>query len=286
MTSVEQLVLLLVASLLAGIAGAYLGVGGGVFLVPFLALGLRADLSVAVATSLVGVIATSSGAASVFVRDRLVNLRLGMFLEIATTSGALAGATLAIVVDPRFLFLLFAAVMLYTSAHLVRTRETAKDRVYRPGRDSAFAERLGLSSIYFDHEDDGVYRYRVGRPGAGFGAGALAGGLSGLLGIGGGFVTVPALNALMGVPVKPAVATSNFIVGVTAAASAVIYYARGLVNPALAGMVLVGAFAGTRVGTLLLLRARAGRIRLALAAALLSVGVLMGLRGLDVGVVP
>lgn len=286
MTPLEQLLLVVVASFLAGLAGSYLGVGGGIFLVPFLVLGIRVDLPVAVATSLIGVIATSSGAASVYVRDRLVNLRLGMFLEIATTLGAIVGASLAVLVDPRYLFLLFAAVVLYTAAYMALTRESAKDRAYRPGRESPLAERLDLSSIYFDHEDQGVYRYRVGRPGAGFAASGVAGALSGLLGIGGGFVTVPAMNVFMGVPMKPAVATSNFVIGVTAAASAFIYFARGLVNPSLAAMVIVGVFAGTHVGTRLLLRGRAGRIRFVFAVLLAVIAALMGLRAFDVAVVP
>ncbi|MGQ0796657.1 MAG: sulfite exporter TauE/SafE family protein [Methanobacteriota archaeon] len=286
MSPLEELLLVVVASVLAGLAGSYLGVGGGIFLVPFLTLGIRVDLPVAVATSLIGVIATSSGAASVYVRDRLVNLRLGMFLEIATTLGAVVGASLAVLVDARYLFLLFAAVVLYTAVYMAITRESAKDRVYRPGRDSTFAARLDLSSIYFDHEDQGVYRYRVGRPGAGFAVGGLAGALSGLLGIGGGFVKVPAMNVLMGVPMKPAVATSNFMIGVTAAASAFIYYARGLVNPSLAAMVIVGVFTGTRVGARLLLRGRAQRVRFVFAVLLAAIAGLMGLRAFDVAVVP
>ena len=285
MTPVD-LALVVVASFLAGLAGSYLGIGGGIFLVPFLTLGIRVDLPVAVATSLVGVIATSSGAASVYVRDRLANLRVGMFLEIATTLGAIAGATLAVFVEPRVLFLVFAAVLLYSAAYMARTRETARERAYRPVRDSRLAARLDLASIYYDHEDQGVYRYRVARPGAGLAAGSVAGGLSGLLGVGGGFVLVPAMNAVMGVPMKPAVATSNLMLGVTAAASAFIYYSRGLVNPTLASMVIIGVFSGTYLGTRLLLKAKPRRIRFAFSIALAAIGVLMGLRGLDVAVVP
>src|SRR5213594_3530818 len=127
---------------------------------------------------------------------------------------------------------------------MVRVAETAKDRAYRGGdEERPLVKRLNLSSVYFDQEDQGVYRYRVERPGAGFGVSAAAGVFSGLLGVGGGFIKVPAMNILMRVPMKAAVATSNFMIGVTAAASAFIYYSQGLVNPQLAAMVIVGAFA-------------------------------------------
>jgi len=284
MTPVEQLVLLAVASFLAGVAGSYLGVGGGIFLVPFMTLVLGVDLQVAIATSLIGVIATSSGAASIYVRDRLANLRLGMFLEIATTAGAIGGAVLAVHLDPRVLFFTFAVVVAYTAVFMSRRRETAKDRAYRAGPEARLSERLALSSIYFDHEDEGVYRYRVDRPMAGFVVSGFAGWLSGLLGIGGGFVKVPAINVIMGVPMKPAIATSNLMIGVTAAASAFIYYSRGFVSPTFAAMVVVGVFTGTNLGTRLLLRAKAERIRFAFAAFLAILAVLMGLRAFDVGV--
>lgn len=284
MTPLETLLLLALASFLAGIAGSYLGVGGGIFLVPFMSLLLRIELPVAIATSLIGVIANSSGAASVYVRDRLTNLRLGMFLEIATTAGAVAGAIVAVQLDPRVLFFLFAVVVLYTAVYMSRRRETAKDRAYRAGPESRLVERLELSNIYFDHEDEGVYRYRVERPAAGFAVSGVAGALSGLLGVGGGFVKVPAMNVLMGVPMKPAVATSNFMIGVTAAASAFIYYSRGFVQPDLAAMVVLGVFTGTNLGTRLLLRARAARIRFVFSVSLAVLGILMGLRAFEQGV--
>src|SRR5256885_11802928 len=240
MAMVEVLLLLAVAAFLAGLAGSYLGIGGGIFLIPFMTLALQIDIKVAIATSLIGVIATSSGAASVYVRDHLTNLRLAMFLEVATTLGAIAGAVVGILVPNVYLFLTFGVVVLYAAASMVRVAETAKDRAYRGGdEERPLVKRLNLSSLYFDQEDQGVYRYRVERPGAGFGVSAAAGVFSGLLGVGGGFIKVPAMNILMRVPMKAAVATSNFMIGVTAAASAFIYYSQGLVNPQLAAMVIV-----------------------------------------------
>src|SRR5213083_3426663 len=272
----EELLLLAIAAFLAGLAGSYLGIGGGVFLIPFMTLALSIDIKVAIATSLIGVIATSSGAASVYVRDHLTNLRLAMFLEVGTTLGAIAGAVVGILVPNVYLFLTFGVVVLYAAAAMVRVAETAKDRAYRGGEEERpLVKRLSLSSVYFDQEDQGVYRYRVYRPGAGFGASAAAGVFSGLLGVGGGFIKVPAMNVLMRVPMKAAVATSNFMIGVTAAASAFIYYSRGLVDPQLAAMVIIGVFSGTYLGARLLEHAKSSNVRFAFALFLVILGTAM-----------
>ena len=284
MAAIEILVVLAVAAFLAGFGGSFLGIGGGVFLIPFMTLVLDIDIKIAIATSLIGVIATSSGAASVYVRDHLTNLRLAMFLEVATTFGAISGALLGLLVDERLLFLSFTAAVLSAAAIMVRTRETAKDRAYRAGEEDPLAKRLALSSVYFDQEDQGVYRYRVERPVAGFAVSAAAGGFSGLLGVGGGFIKVPAMNILMRVPMKAAVATSNFMIGVTAAASAFIYYSAGFVEPSLAAMVIVGVFSGANIGTRLLVRAKAQRVRFVFAVFLAVLGILMGLRAFGSGV--
>ncbi len=281
MVTVEVLLFLAVAAFLAGLAGSYLGIGGGVFLIPFMTLALGMPIKVAIAVSLIGVIATSSGAASVYVRDHLTNLRLAMFLEVGTTFGAIAGAVVGILVPSVYLFLTFGVVVLYAAASMVRVAETAKDRAYRGGEgERPLVKRLNLSSVYFDQEDQGVYRYRVDRPGAGFGASAAAGVFSGLLGVGGGFIKVPAMNVLMHVPVKAAVATSNFMIGVTAAASAFIYYSQGLVDPSLAAMVIIGVFTGTNLGTRLLVRSKAADVRFLFAIFLTGLGIAMAARAL------
>jgi len=252
--SIAILLVLAIAAFLAGIGGSYLGIGGGVFLIPFMTLVLSVNIKVAIATSLIGVIATSSGAASVYVRDHLTNLRLAMFLEVATTLGVM---------------------VLYAAAAMARVRETAKQRAYQAGAEPRLTERLKLSSVYFDQEDQGVYRYRVERPVAGFGVSAAAGLFSGLLGVGGGFIKVPAMNILMRVPMKAAVATSNFMIGVTAAASAFIYYSQGLVDPGLAAMVIIGVFSGTNLGTRLLEHSKASNVRFAFAVFLAAMGLAM-----------
>jgi len=177
-----------------------------------------------------------------------------------------------------YLFGVFAAVVVYAAAAMARTRETAKDRAYQAGEESPLASRLALGSVYFDQEDQGVYRYRVDRPVAGFGISATAGLFSGLLGVGGGFIKVPAMNMLMRVPMKAAVATSNFMIGVTAAASAFIYYSQGWVNPNFAAMVIVGVFSGSNLGTRVLIRSKAQRVRFVFSIFLAVIGILMAIR--------
>ena len=282
--SIAVLLILAVAAFLAGLGGSYLGIGGGVFLIPFMTLALGVNIKVAIATSLIGVIATSSGAASVYVRDHLTNLRLAMFLEVATTLGAIAGALVGLTVPEFFLYVAFGVVVLYAAATMVRIGETARQRAYQAGEESPLAKRLNLGGVYFDQEDQGVYRYRVERPVAGFGISAAAGLFSGLLGVGGGFIKVPAMNVLMRVPMKAAVATSNFMIGVTAAASAFIYYSQGLVDPGLAAMVIIGVFTGTNIGTRLLVHAKASRVRFVFALFLAVLGIAMVARLLVPGV--
>src|SRR5881409_2793178 len=197
MATVEVLLLLAVAAFLAGLAGSYLGIGGGVFLIPFMTLALGIDIKVAIATSLIGVIATSSGAASVYVRDRLTNLRLGIFLEVATTLGAIVGAFAAVYFEPFVLEILFGLVVVYAAVYMLWTREGARERAAIATEKTEPEAGLRLSGFYFDAEDQAVYRYRVVRPEVGFAVSAVAGGVSGLLGIGGGIIKVPAMNVLM-----------------------------------------------------------------------------------------
>jgi uncharacterized membrane protein YfcA len=273
--SIAVLLILAVVAFLAGLGGSYLGVGGGVFLIPFMTLALGVQIKVAIATSLIGVIATSSGAASVYVRDHLTNLRLAMFLEVATTLGAIAGALVALRIPGEDLYVVFGIVVLYAAVTMLRVRETARQRAYQAGDEPPLTKYLNLSSVYFDQEDQGVYRYRVERPLAGFGISAAAGLFSGLLGVGGGFIKVPAMNVLMRVPMKAAVATSNFMIGVTAAASAFIYYSQGLVDPGLAAMVIIGVFTGTNLGTRLLSHAKASNVRFVFSIFLGALGTAM-----------
>ncbi|MBU8899134.1 sulfite exporter TauE/SafE family protein [Corallococcus sp. M34] len=243
--------LVMVVSVVAGLLGSLLGLGGGLILIPILTLVLKVDIRYAVGASIVSVIATSSGAAAAYVRDGLANMRVAMFLELATTAGALTGALLAGVVGGRGLYLLFGAVMAYSALAMLRKLREQPTRATEA--NDALADRLGLHSSYFDEASGREVAYRVRRPLVGLGLMYVAGTVSGLLGIGSGALKVPAMDLAMGLPIKVSSATSNFMIGVTAAASAGIYFARGDIDPFIAGPVCVGvtlgAFAGSRFMT-------------------------------------
>lgn len=275
---------LFVAALAAGLAGSFLGIGGGILLIPFMTLVLGVDIRVATATSLVGVIATSSGAASVYVRDHLTNLRLGMLLEVATTLGAITGALLELLIPQAGLFIVFGVVMFYAATRMIRPQATLPATAASANEMGSLATRMRLGDRAFDDREAATRGYGVTRLGMGFGISAVAGGISGLLGVGGGFIKVPTMNLVMRIPMKAAVATSNFMIGVTAAASAFIYYARGFVDPSLAAMIVLGVFLGTRVGTRLMVRTESRRIRGVFAGLLAGIAVFMVLRAVFPGV--
>jgi uncharacterized protein len=244
-------------SLVAGLFGSLVGVGGGIIIVPALTLLLGVDIHFAIAASMVGVIATSTGAAAAYVRQGLANLRLAMVLEVATAAGAIAGAVMADVAPARVLFTLFGCVLIYTAAGMVR--KPPKSPVVRT--PDALADRLALHGSYFDERDQHEIAYRVTRVPLGLGVSGIAGLLSGLLGIGGGAIKVPVMHLKMGIPLKVCTATSNFMIGVTAAASATVYFMRGDVLPFIAAPVAAGVLVGATAGSLLLPKTRNATIR-------------------------
>lgn len=240
-------------SLLAGLIGALTGLGGGVIIVPLLSLVFGVDIRYAIGASLLSVIATSSGAAAAYVREGYSNIRVGMLLEIATTVGALSGAFLAARVSTGAIAVVFGIVLLF-SAYL-----SLRPRVDRPGdaTPDPLATRLGLDSTY--PTPDGPKAYHVRHIPAGFGLMFTAGSLSGLLGIGSGAVKVLALDQAMRLPFKVSTTTSNFMIGVTAAASAGVYLRRGYIDPGLTLPVVLGVLPGALLGAKLLVRTR-GRV--------------------------
>jgi uncharacterized membrane protein YfcA len=247
MTPLEFSLLAFLISILAGALGALLGLGGGIIIVPALTLLLGLDIRYAIGASIVSVIATSSGAAAAYVREHLTNLRVGMFLELATTSGALTGAYLAGVIAGRWLFIIFGVVLAASAVEMLRQRHGVRGV---PPRD-AWADRLRLHAAFYDPARSEVTDYRVTHTKIGLGLMYVAGAVSGLLGIGSGVLKVPAMDLAMRMPLKASTATSNFMIGVTAAASAGVYFARGDMVPFVAGPVavgvLVGAFGGSRL---------------------------------------
>jgi uncharacterized membrane protein YfcA len=269
----------------AGCLGAMVGIGGGVLLVPTLAIAFGIDLKVAIATSLVAVLATSTAAGSVYVGRGLANMRLGMTLETTTTVGGILGGLLAVYVPARALALLFGAMMLVTAALMLRTKRDAKKKAGAGGaHDRDDSPRLGweeprrLAGAYFDEHARTMVHYEVVRLPLGMAIALVAGALSGMLGVGGGFLKVPAMNLGMRVPLRVAAATSNVMIGVTAIASLFVYYARGFVHPPLVAPVALGVVAGSLGGTVLAAKASPIALRLVLAAVLVVVAIEMGLR--------
>jgi uncharacterized membrane protein YfcA len=239
----------------AGLLGALTGLGGGVVIVPLLSLGFGVDIRYAIGASLVSVIATSSGAAAAYVKEGYSNIRIAMFLEIATTIGALAGAFIAGMVSTTLIAIVFGIVLLYSA---FASNQNAHDEA-DAGPPDALATRLRMNSSY--PTPDGFRSYSVHAVPAGFSLMGLAGVLSGLLGIGSGAVKVLAMDRAMRLPFKVSTTTSNFMIGVTAAASAGVYLNNGYIEPGIAMPVMLGVLAGSLTGAKILARARSKALR-------------------------
>jgi hypothetical protein len=274
MNTLEFTALIALGSFVAGFLGALTGLGGGVVLVPLLALVFHVDIRYAIGASLVSVIATSSGAAAAFVREGFSNIRIGMFLEIATTLGALAGAVIATRVSTAAIGTVFGFMLLY-SAYLSVRRKEDDDATPTP---DPLAAKLKLNGSY--PGPDGPTPYNVQHVPAGFALMFGAGTLSGLLGIGSGAVKVLAMDQAMKVPFKVSTTTSNFMIGVTAAASAGVYLHRGYVEPALAMPVMLGVLAGSLVGARVLVRANTDALRIVFSVVIAVMGAEMIYKGL------
>jgi uncharacterized protein len=261
-------------SFAAGFVGALTGLGGGVILVPLLVLVFGVDIRYAAGASLISVIATSSGAAAAYVRDGFSNIRVGMLLEVATTIGALCGAMLVSHVTTGAIAVIFGLVLLYSayaSAH-ARREASASDR------PDPIAQRLRLDGTY--PTPDGPRAYHVRGVPAGFGLMYVAGILSGLLGIGSGAVKVLAMDRAMRLPFKVSTTTSNFMIGVTAAASAGVYLHRGYIDPGLAMPVMLGVLPGAFLGARLLANAKVSTLRKVFGTVILVLAVEMIYNGL------
>jgi uncharacterized protein len=261
-------------SLAAGFLGSLTGLGGGVVIVPLLTVLLGVDIRYAIGASLVSVIATSSGAAAAYLKEGFTNMRIGIFLEVATTAGAVGGATLATRLPAASIEVIFGVVLLVSVYLSLRLREPPPSTVEPTG----LARTLRLSGTY--PTVAGPVAYSPQRIPLGFGIMAVAGALSGLLGIGSGAVKVLALDQAMRLPFKVSTTTSNFMIGVTAAASAGIYLRRGFIEPALAMPVMLGVLAGSLLGARILFAAKSRVLRLAFSLAILALGIEMAVTGL------
>jgi uncharacterized membrane protein YfcA len=265
----------------AGVLGALFGLGGGIFLIPALTLLFHVNIRYAIGASLIAVIATSSGTGAAYVRDRLTNIRIGTVIQVATVMGALLGAYLAGLLPARWLYIVFGSLLLYsalamTQAVMLRLGVELPD----PGPPDGLATRFGMAGAYHDAASGELVMYAARRVASGTAVMFAAGIVSGLLGIGSGAFNVLAMDVLMRLPLKVSTATSNFIIGVTAAASAGVYFARGDIHPLLAAPVALGILIGAGIGTRLMLRLRSRTLRLLFIPVLLYVSVAMILRGI------
>jgi uncharacterized membrane protein YfcA len=277
MNVIEFTFLVWTGALVAGFLGALTGLGGGVVLVPLLTLFFKVDLRYAIGASLVSVIATSSGSAAAYVKEGFSNIRIGMFLEIATTIGALLGAFLTTKVPASALAIIFGVVLLYSAYVSRRTRP----RTETPEPPDPLATKLKMNGTFPD--TTGIRNYNVYRVPAGFGVMFGAGAISGLLGIGSGALKVVAMDQAMKIPFKVSTTTSNFMIGVTAAASAGVYLSRGYIDPGLAMPVMLGVLIGSLMGTRVLVKTQTKLLRLVFSTVIVLLGLEMVLKGLRGG---
>jgi uncharacterized membrane protein YfcA len=276
MTAYEFTLIVFLVSISAGLLGALTGLGGGIVVTPALTLLLGVDIRYAIGASLVSVIATSSGAAAAYVKDGLSNIRIGMFLEMATTAGAICGAILASRTPTNALAILFGAVLLHSAWQVIQ----AKKQQNRKQAADPLCETLQLNGVF--HSPEGAVDYRVSRAKSGFGLMYVAGVLSGMLGIGSGALKVIAMDRIMGIPFKVSTATSSFMIGVTGVASAAIYLKRGYIHPFIALPVMLGVLGGSMLGARLLPRMPVMTLRRIFAVVVVVIAVQMitqGLRG-------
>ena len=255
MNILELAILIGLGSLLAGFLGSLTGLGGGIVITPLLTVLFAVDIRYAIGASLVSVIATSSGAAAAYVKEGFTNIRIGMFLEIATTAGAVVGASVASRLPTSTISVIFGIVLLFSAYASTRPAPT----MISAGAPNRWAELLKMSSTY--PTTQGLQSYHVRGVPAGFSLMFVAGALSGLLGIGSGALKVIAMDQAMHVPFKVSTTTSNFMIGVTAAASAGVYLQRGYIDPGLAMPVMLGVSLGSLLGARVLPRTRTASLR-------------------------
>jgi uncharacterized membrane protein YfcA len=249
MPVLEFTLIILIGSCIAGLLGSLTGLGGGFIIIPLLTIFLHVDIHYAIGASLVSVIATSSGSAAAYVKEGITNMRLGMFLEVATTLGAVTGAIIAVYIPTHFLAILLGVILIISA--LLTLRKKAEIIVKQK---NIWAEKLKLNGSY--PTENGVVQYSVSRIGGGFIMMLFAGLLSGLLGIGSGALKVLAMDNIMRIPFKVSTTTSNFMIGVTAAASAVVYLQRGYIEPSISMPVVIGVLIGALVGSKILVKTK------------------------------
>jgi len=278
---IYSLLLMLGVGVLAGVFGAILGIGGGMIITPILTLGMGLDIKYAIGASIIAVIATSSGSTIAYLKDEMLNLRVAMFLEIATTVGAVIGAVLTGLVHATFLYFLFGALLVFTTYNMIR-KLLGKGQDDQAAKADQLATKLNLNGTYYDKALEKQVDYQVQNVPGGFVMMFGAGLASGLLGIGSGAFKVLAMDTIMHMPLKPSSATSNLMMGVTAAASAMVYFFNGSIKAGIAAPLAIGILLGALVGTRIMQHLKPRVIRMLFVPIMLYLGLQMIAKGFGV----
>jgi uncharacterized membrane protein YfcA len=268
-------IIVLLGAFLAGLLGSLTGLGGGVVIIPLLTLVLGVDLHYAIGASIISVIATSSGSAAAYVKEGITNIRIGMFLEIATTISAIFGAVITIYINPSYIAVIFGIILLFSAAMMIRKKVDRSDN----DTSGKLAVWLKLNGTY--PTADGAKTYAVHNVIGGFMMMFVAGIISGLLGIGSGALKVIAMDNIMRIPFKVSTTTSNFMMGVTAAASAVVYFHRGQIDPGIAMPVTIGVLIGSTLGAKILIRSKPEKLKVVFAVVVTFLALQMIYNGLS-----
>ena len=247
--------------LVAGLLGSTLGVGGGILIVPMLTLALHLPIHIAIGSSLVAIVATSCTAASIYTKNRLTNVKLGLLLETATAPGAIVGGLVVALLASSLLSALFGVILIYVAYTMLVRQSPIVEGNSAKSNDAHANSSQWLSNSYYDRSLSKLVTYKVSHIPQGLGAGFFSGALSSLLGIGGGVVQVPILNMVMGLPMKPTIATSTFMIAITTTVGALIHYYHGHVYPIIVAPLIIGVFLGARLGPELAQRVRGTLLR-------------------------
>ncbi|MGU3375919.1 sulfite exporter TauE/SafE family protein [Chryseobacterium sp. M5A1_1a] len=271
----SEIIILFLGAISAGLLGSLTGLGGGVIIIPLLTLGFGVPMHYAIGASLISVIGTSSGAAVAFVKEGFTNMRIGMFLEIATTAGAIVGALVSGMLNPNTIGIIFASILLLTVVLNLKGKPDHQEPLIK----GSLEEKLKL---YGTFPDKGVLKsYSARNTVPGFLMMMFAGAMSGLLGIGSGALKVLAMDNMMKLPFKVSTTTSNFMIGVTAVASALIYFQRGEIIPVIAAPVVIGVVIGSFIGSKTLMVSKTKKLKVFFAIVITILSVYMMYNGIN-----
>lgn len=275
MTVLTFTLIMLLGAFLAGFIGSLSGLGGGIIIIPLLTILLGADIHYAIGAALVSVIATSSGSAAAYVKEGITNMRLGIFLEVATTIGAVCGALISTIAPTSFIAVLFGLTLIFSAVNSLRKKEE-----HIVLQSSSLATRLKLPGTYPNHHKE-IINYGTKNVIGGFSMMGIAGMMSGLLGIGSGALKVIAMDNIMRIPLKVSTTTSNFMMGVTAMASSVIYIQKGYIEPGICMPVVIGVLFGAMVGAKVLVKTDPKKLRLFFACLIIVLAINMIYNGIN-----